>query len=572
MFRDALLQKQQNLANKQDKFFEVEAVIVEVAGSIWFDQSKRLVWVQNLGETGQPYPAYNRQVKSQAGVPVQVRAKDNASYPIVVDIADSVVATVVSALLADHHTDHELGGSDMMWLYPEALTPLATYPGDGLTVNVIGGYYERNGVWQKFSGATGINLVSSQPSSGNHRLVGLYLDENGDLQTINGTAVADGTEADDPTWPASAIPLSVVDLDGDQTSFNLAADIFNRRAFVTKGLSDHGALGGLGDDDHPQYHNDARGDARYYTQSAVDTALDAKSNIGHDHDDRYYTEVEIDAIVAGIESGGDADTVDGLHGAQFLRSDTSDSMTGDLDVSGDVISGKGSGGVALTVNDGKGNANVTFNHDHGKPEQNGNAARIEVNTDSTSGAYFSFELKSNVVANVSVDLTQVATLTESGLYVIGDAYSYGYNLMCMGAKAKRTSDQSLGSSTWTTISFQTAEFEAVDWVDWDNNTALYPKMEGLYLLVGNIQMTTSSILGDKLIRFLKKNTALNTQVRVVEADNNTDLSLVGVEYLGVNDYIQMQAFSSLGGTIKANYTKLSLIYLGNTLNNGIISV
>lgn len=29
------------------------------------------------------------------------------------------------------------------------------------------------------------------------------------------------------------------------------------------GVSDHGALTGLADDDHPQYHNDARGDARY---------------------------------------------------------------------------------------------------------------------------------------------------------------------------------------------------------------------------------------------------------------------------------------------------------------------
>ena len=28
-------------------------------------------------------------------------------------------------------------------------------------------------------------------------------------------------------------------------------------------ITDHGALTGLSDDDHPQYHNDARGDARY---------------------------------------------------------------------------------------------------------------------------------------------------------------------------------------------------------------------------------------------------------------------------------------------------------------------
>lgn len=34
-------------------------------------------------------------------------------------------------------------------------------------------------------------------------------------------------------------------------------------AVGTVGVTDHGALTGLGDDDHSQYHNDARGDARY---------------------------------------------------------------------------------------------------------------------------------------------------------------------------------------------------------------------------------------------------------------------------------------------------------------------
>lgn len=32
---------------------------------------------------------------------------------------------------------------------------------------------------------------------------------------------------------------------------------------------DHGGLTGLGDDDHAQYHTDARGDARYYTQAQI---------------------------------------------------------------------------------------------------------------------------------------------------------------------------------------------------------------------------------------------------------------------------------------------------------------
>ena len=74
--------------------------------------------------------------------------------------------------------------------------------------------------------------------------------------------------------------------------------------------ADHGALSGRGDDDHTQYHTDARGDARYYTQTQADALLAAKSGTahnhaglysepGHIHDDRYYTEAEVDTALAG---------------------------------------------------------------------------------------------------------------------------------------------------------------------------------------------------------------------------------------------------------------------------------
>lgn len=52
----------------------------------------------------------------------------------------------------------------------------------------------------------------------------------------------------------------------------------------TTGITAHSGLTGLGDDDHPQYHNDTRGDIRYYLQSQVDTFLLNKSDIGHTHD------------------------------------------------------------------------------------------------------------------------------------------------------------------------------------------------------------------------------------------------------------------------------------------------
>jgi hypothetical protein len=41
------------------------------------------------------------------------------------------------------------------------------------------------------------------------------------------------------------------------------------------GVSDHGALSGLADDDHPQYQTQAEGDVRYYTKTQVDDIVDA---------------------------------------------------------------------------------------------------------------------------------------------------------------------------------------------------------------------------------------------------------------------------------------------------------
>jgi hypothetical protein len=90
------------------------------------------------------------------------------------------------------------------------------------------------------------------------------------------------------------------------------------------GVSDHGELDGLSDDDHTQYFNQARGDVRYYTKSQIDSSLENKASnadlnllesrvdtlegidvpdspddIGaafavHDHNSSYYTKAQID--------------------------------------------------------------------------------------------------------------------------------------------------------------------------------------------------------------------------------------------------------------------------------------
>ena len=88
------------------------------------------------------------------------------------------------------------------------------------------------------------------------------------------------------------------------------------------------------------------------------------------------------------------------------------SGTGTYSTSGVLQAGRGSGGVSLTVNDGYGNANVTFNHASGVPEQNGQSARIETNTDNTSSfGQMVFEVSSSdVTSGVAVTLTEAMTV------------------------------------------------------------------------------------------------------------------------------------------------------------------
>ncbi len=97
------------------------------------------------------------------------------------------------------------------------------------------------------------------------------------------------------------------------------------------GVTDHGALDGLGDDDHPQYLNNTRGDVRYYTKSEVDAAVvsdhgELDGLDGDDHpqylnnargDARYYTKSEVDATTFELDDLTDVNT-DGATDGQSL--------------------------------------------------------------------------------------------------------------------------------------------------------------------------------------------------------------------------------------------------------------
>ena len=90
-----------------------------------------------------------------------------------------------------------------------------------------------------------------------------------------------------------------------------------------------------------------------------------------------------------------------------------------LDVDGNIQAGNWSGAVALTTNDGGGDANVTFNHTARTPDSTGNAGRIHVNVDSTTNGAMVFELADNLAQGVAFSTAEILRLQSNGRVGIG---------------------------------------------------------------------------------------------------------------------------------------------------------
>lgn len=122
------------------------------------------------------------------------------------------------------------------------------------------------------------------------------------------------------------------------------ADYVTEWVDASGGSSDHGTLTGLSDDDHTQYHNDSRGDARYYTKSQVDTSLSGKADTSHTHSI---------ANVTGLQTALDGKQASGSYAASshtHTASEVTDfSEAVDDRVSALLVAGTN---ITLTYNDG----------------------------------------------------------------------------------------------------------------------------------------------------------------------------------------------------------------------------
>jgi hypothetical protein len=108
--------------------------------------------------------------------------------------------------------------------------------------------------------------------------------------------------------------------------------------------------------------------------------------------------------------------VDDSHSHSFNNLINKTGGTGDYRTTGALVAGEGSGSVALTVNDGYGNANVTFNHKSGIPDSNGSSARIESGVDAGTG-FLTFEVGDNTTSGVAVGLDPIMTMSTDNISV-----------------------------------------------------------------------------------------------------------------------------------------------------------
>jgi hypothetical protein len=82
-----------------------------------------------------------------------------------------------------------------------------------------------------------------------------------------------------------------------------------------------------------------------------------------------------------------------------------------------IAGGNDDGRVALTINDGYGNANLTFNNTNGIPDVNGSSARIAVSVDSNQ-ELMDFQLKGSVTAGSTLPLTSVLKLYDDSIQLL----------------------------------------------------------------------------------------------------------------------------------------------------------
>lgn len=230
------------------------------------------------------------------------------------------------------------------------------------------------------------------------------------IKTINGTPVLgagdiviaadtdDQTAAEVPFTPTGSIAATDVQA--------ALAEVDSEKANTADIVTDHGVLTGLADDDHPQYHNDTRGDARYLQLSGGDLTGAVRLNTSGAPEQLAVRSTDEDNSAIGfVGQESDKGTVKITHN----KSSTSDANASGVSVS---LSGTGTAakGIYIDAPDGGTTGNLI-------QARNNGADKFVVDKDGvlTKNAYIkSTGLNNDVLRVDASDGSRLARLVETG--------------------------------------------------------------------------------------------------------------------------------------------------------------
>lgn len=133
----------------------------------------------------------------------------------------------------------------------------------------------------------------------------------------------------------------------------------------------------------------------------------------------------------------------------------------------------------------------------------------------------------------------------------------------------RTSVQSVGSASWTSVSWQSAEFETVEaWSSGANPDRLTPQVAGYYVVTFKTWWAGTSATGIRAARILLNGTTTMHSDKRAGMGYTMPCYTHGLVHLnGTTDYLTCQAYQDSGGSMDliitpGEETAVSLAWLG----------
>ena len=323
-------------------------------------------------------------------------------------------------------------------------------------------------------------------------------------------------------------------------------------------ITDHGALAGLGDDDHTQYLNTTRHDTT--TRHTLGTVVphdshSSLSNLSND-DHAQYTKHPASSTDNAIARW------DGTGGRTLQNSSVAIDDNGKL--SGDGLDG------------------WVYDTDVWYIQQITPVYQFKIVSKDVryrfpkgtkiklvqSGAtkYFYVIAAAYTSGNTIVTITGGSDYALANENISGQAYSYadtpqGYPFSTVAIRVERSTNQSIPNTAWTALSFDTiiTEEKPATTSQWSSGspTRLICRLPGYYLVNAHVRFAANAT-GVRGINLMKNGTALGANIFIAFSGQDSTFQFSAITKLDTGDYVETLCYQDSGGGLAAVATSNNL--------------